>query len=312
MLDALTLDQLRMFVAVAEAGSFRLAAARLGRAQSAVSHSVANLEMELGTPLFDRSSHRPVLTAEGRALLEDSRSLLLRADLLRAKARGMGSGLEIELTIVADTLFPISMIGEALGLLHVAFPSVGVELLTGALGEPVDALLGGMAGLAITVGEDLRDPRLEFDALAPVSLAAVVGAGHALARRAREGRIGAGDLADFVQVVLVDPSARTQGMDFGVLSQRKWRVGSQVAKLELIRAGVGWGRLPDWLIADDLEEGRLVPLPAAALGKDGRTVSWSYLAHRLDKPLLPAAAFLRSALQEIAASEKTASSAVKD
>ncbi|RWC97527.1 MAG: LysR family transcriptional regulator [Mesorhizobium sp.] len=312
MLDALTLDQLRMFVAVAEAGSFRLAAARLGRAQSAVSHSVANLEMELGTPLFDRNSHRPVLTVEGRALLEDSRSLLLRADLLRAKARGMGSGLEIELTVMADTLFPVSIIGEALGRLHAAFPSVSVELRSGTLGQPAHALLGGTADIAITVGEDLRDSRLEFEALTPVSLTSVVGATHPLASRAKEARVSAVDLADFVQVVLVDPSGRTQGTDFGVLSQRRWRVGSQAEKLELIRAGVGWGRLPEWLIAGDFKEGRLVPLPAAALGKDGRTVNWSYIAHRLDKPLLPAAAFLRSALQEIAASEKTPSRVGKD
>ncbi|MCA1440429.1 LysR family transcriptional regulator [Ensifer sp. IC4062] len=299
MLDALTLDQLRMFVAVADAGSFRLAAARLGRAQSAVSHAVANLETELGTPLFDRSSRRPALTVEGRALLEDSRSLLLRADLLRAKARGMGSGVEIELAVIADTLFPVSSIGEALGRLHAAFPSVGVQLQIGTLGEPVDALLMGTADLAITVGEDLRDPRLEFDSLAPLALVAVVSSMHPLAQMAKAGRVSAGELAEHVQIVLVDPTVRSQGRDYGVLSQRKWRVGSQEAKHEMIRAGIGWGRLPDWLVRDDLEEGRLQRLPAAALGEGGRTVSWSYLARRLDKPLLPAAAFLRSSLHEI-------------
>lgn len=55
MLDALTLDQMRIFVAIAETGSFRAAAARLSRVQSALSHAVANLEAELGVSLFDRS-----------------------------------------------------------------------------------------------------------------------------------------------------------------------------------------------------------------------------------------------------------------
>ncbi|TIO49961.1 MAG: LysR family transcriptional regulator, partial [Mesorhizobium sp.] len=86
------------------------------------------------------------------------------------------------------------------------------------------------------------------------------------------------------------------GRDYGVLSQRKWRVGSQEAKLALIRAGIGWGRLPLWLIAQDLVEERLVQLSAAALGENGTTKSWIYLARRLDKPLLPAAMCLRSAL----------------
>ena len=56
MLDPLTLDQLRVFVAVVEEGSFRAAAKRLGRVQSAVSHAVAGLETELEVALFDRSA----------------------------------------------------------------------------------------------------------------------------------------------------------------------------------------------------------------------------------------------------------------
>jgi hypothetical protein len=67
MLDALTLDQMRTFVAVADAGRFRAAAIRLARVQSAVSHAISNLEDQLGVALFDRTGHRPILTAEGRA-----------------------------------------------------------------------------------------------------------------------------------------------------------------------------------------------------------------------------------------------------
>ena len=70
MLDALTLDQMRTFVAVAESGSFHTAAARLSRVQSAVSHAIGNLESHLRIALFDRSGYRPTLTPEGRALLK--------------------------------------------------------------------------------------------------------------------------------------------------------------------------------------------------------------------------------------------------
>lgn len=90
MLDALTLDQMRIFVAIAETGSFRAAAARLSRVQSALSHAVANLKAELGVSLFDRSGHRPVLTPAGRSLLSDARAILLKTDTMRARARGLG------------------------------------------------------------------------------------------------------------------------------------------------------------------------------------------------------------------------------
>jgi len=107
MLDAMTLDQIRTFVTVADSGSFRSGAARLLRVQSAVSHAIANLEAELELQLFDRSGYRPVLTPEGEALLAHARDILLRADAMRARARALGAGVELELALVVDTLFPI-------------------------------------------------------------------------------------------------------------------------------------------------------------------------------------------------------------
>src|SRR6478736_8176046 len=89
MLDSLSLDQMRMFLTVAEAGSFRAAAARLGRVQSAVSHAIAKLEDELGIALFDRSGHKPALTSEGQALLSNVR------DVLAAGRRDAGTGTRI-------------------------------------------------------------------------------------------------------------------------------------------------------------------------------------------------------------------------
>src|SRR6267142_2478242 len=66
MLDGLTLDQLRTFIAAAEEGSFSAAGRKLGRAQSVVSKTLANLEAQLGVKLFDRSARYPRLTDEGR------------------------------------------------------------------------------------------------------------------------------------------------------------------------------------------------------------------------------------------------------
>jgi DNA-binding transcriptional LysR family regulator len=72
MLDGVSLDQLRTFIAAADEGSFSAAGRRLHRAQSVVSQTLANLEGQLGVKLFDRSGHLPVLTDQGRALLVDA------------------------------------------------------------------------------------------------------------------------------------------------------------------------------------------------------------------------------------------------
>jgi len=67
MLDAMSMDQLRTFIAAAEEGSFSAAGRKLRRAQSVVSATLANLEQQVGFALFDRSGRYPVLTENGRA-----------------------------------------------------------------------------------------------------------------------------------------------------------------------------------------------------------------------------------------------------
>ena len=56
MIDPLTLDQMRVLVAVAETGSFSAAARKLGRVQSAISQAVQAMEQALQLTLFDRSA----------------------------------------------------------------------------------------------------------------------------------------------------------------------------------------------------------------------------------------------------------------
>ena len=69
MIDPLTLDHLRVLVAIAELGSFSAAARRLQRVQSAISQSVRSLEAALAIRIFDRARKYPVLTPAGAALV---------------------------------------------------------------------------------------------------------------------------------------------------------------------------------------------------------------------------------------------------
>lgn len=293
MLDAVTLDQLRAFVAVAESGSFRAAAQRLSRVQSAVSQAVANLEAEFGVCLFDRSGYRPVLTLPGQALLADARAILLKVDLMRARARGLCQGVELELALWVDTLFPLGLLAASLRELRGTYPSVGLRLAVAALGGPLAALLERRSTLAIMVGEDFRDPRVELEALAPIPIVTVATPDHSLAGQAS---LGSAELAEHLQIVLADATPLSAGRDFDVLSPGTWRVGDQGAKHALILAGIGWGRLPLWAVEADLAAGRLVRLAASGLGEQGERAPLAYLAHRTDEPLGPAARALHTAL----------------
>src|SRR3712207_2284264 len=107
-MDALSLDQFQVFAAVVDEGSFSAAARRLNRAQSAVTYAIQKLEEQSGAELFDRSAYRPALTEAGRALLPRVRRILEEVDAFRTQARGISGGLEPELSMVVDAMFPMS------------------------------------------------------------------------------------------------------------------------------------------------------------------------------------------------------------
>src|SRR5207302_7507971 len=92
-----SLDQLTVFLTVVETGSFAAAGRRLGRATSAISYNIANLERQIGVALFDRANtRRPILTEAGMALLSKARAISGGIDDFRASVKGLRSGLEAQ------------------------------------------------------------------------------------------------------------------------------------------------------------------------------------------------------------------------
>src|SRR4051812_8469461 len=112
VLDGVSLDQLRTFIAAADEGSFSAAGRKLLRAQSVVSEAVSTLEDQIGVALFDRSGRYPKLTPAGVVLLADARNVVTGVDLLKARAKGMAVGLEPELAVVVDVFYPIDAITQ--------------------------------------------------------------------------------------------------------------------------------------------------------------------------------------------------------
>lgn len=285
-----TLDQLRIFLAVAEDGSFNRAAKRLGRAISVISYGVANLEAQLGVTLFHREgSRRPTLTAEGAALLAEARAVADDVDGLVAKVRGLHQGLEAEISLVVDVMVPGGVIATILRDFQAAFPTVTLRLAIEALGA-VAALvedLGADLGIGGPVMADCAEIRRQT--IGAVQLVPVASPHHPLAR---PGGQPPGAARKHLQLVLTDRSRLTEGRDFSVLSPRTWRLGDLGAKHALLREGIGWGNMPRHAVAEDLANGTLVTLDLA----DAPAVDYTLTAIWLkDRPLGPAARWLLSA-----------------
>lgn len=259
MLDAFSIDQLRTFIAAAEEGSFSAAGRKLRRAQSVVSHTLANLENQVGVPLFDRSARYPQLTDHGKALLIEARAVVQRMDAFKAAARHLAEGLEPELAVAIDVMYPMDSLTEAVGGFRDAFGSMPLRLRVEALGAVVQPVLDGACRIGI-IGSLPLTPELGLEAerLLDVPMTTVVAPGHPLARR--RGRIAQKELGQHVQLVLTDRSTLTDGRDFSVLSPQTWRLADLGAKHAFLRAGFGWGHMPLALVRADIEAGNLVKI----------------------------------------------------
>ena len=129
-----TVEQLKVFLTVVEAGSFTAAAKRLGRAVSAVSYTIGNLEQHLGVSLFDREGSRtPRLTEAGSAVLSKARVVAVGIDDLRASVRALLKGLEAEVTLVVDVMLPNTRLIDAVQAFEATFPTVTLRLHVEAL-----------------------------------------------------------------------------------------------------------------------------------------------------------------------------------
>jgi DNA-binding transcriptional LysR family regulator len=282
-----SLDQLRVFLAAAEAGSFAEAARRLGRATSAISYQIETLETQLGVSLFDReATRRPRLSTSGQALLSEACAVSRGVDALRAKARGLLTGLEAEVSLVVDVMLPMWRLADAARAFQSAFPTVSLRLNVESLGAVCQRVLEGAAVIGVSGPLLARAPELAWTHVGETVLTPVAAPEHPLAR---SGVIAPGEARDHIQLVLSDRSPVTEGQDFGVLGLNTWRIADLSAKHALLLAGVGWGGMPRTMVEGDLQAGRLVAL---ALPDWPAHVYPFNLIHRIDTPPGPAARWL--------------------
>lgn len=262
MLDGLTMDQLRTFIAAADEGSFSAAGRKLRRAQSVVSHTLANLELQVGLALFDRSGRYPQLTEAGQALLEQAREAASSMDAFKAQARLLAEGLEPELAVAVDVMFPIATLTNAVQAFHRKFPTTPLRLYVEALGAVVQPLLDGQCRIAV-IGSLPDIPQgCAADYLTAIPSAIVAAPDHPLAKI--KGTVSRAAMSKHVQLVLSDRSSLTAGREFGVMSPLVWRLADLGAKHAFLRAGLGWGSMPLHMVEEDLANGSLVKLQLKA------------------------------------------------
>ncbi|MGB0749273.1 MAG: LysR family transcriptional regulator [Magnetospiraceae bacterium] len=254
------IEHLRVFLSVVDSGSLNAAARRLNKAPATVSYAVNTLESQLGVTLLDRDGHTVSPTETGSALIRDSRNLLADAARISAKAKSFASGIEPEIRIAVDDMFPTPPLERALRIVAEACPHVRVHIIRESLSDVWKAVSTGQAvlGLGMTVTNQFTRFGLDFRTVAPIAFVPVCGSSYLLAYEPTP--VSQRALAQARQIVVWSRGAADSSEEAGVHSNTTWRVSDLSEKRALIEQGFGWGYLPNHMVSAGLAQGRLVKL----------------------------------------------------
>lgn len=239
---AYTLDSLAAFVETCGSGSFSAAARRLGKSQSTISEAIANLEIDVGVALFDRSHRQPVLTEAGQALLAQAREVLAASERFGRTASQLSGGQEPRLTVAMSDTYQSEQLETILGKLDRRHPELEFECLVAEDADVIAAVQRGRAQLGLLAARESYPLDLEHATLPELSeMVLAVCREHPLAAL---GQVTAADLRATRELRIAPYVRDTRQMAPG----RYWSAPSYLMLLEMAAMGFGWTRLPRWLV----------------------------------------------------------------
>jgi len=292
-------DQLEVLDTIVRLGSFNAAAKALNRVQSAISYSIKTLESDLGIALFSREGYRPELTNAGRAIHRKSQTILTALDELKVMAERLCQGQEATIRLDLSPICPTERVTPILKTIANEFPQTQLRISTEIFGGEA-LVLNDEADMTLT-DQMQPHPNLEWHHTLTIPMVPVVSRKHALAlgNRAPD----EAEMAQHFQIVVRSQSSYTEARSFGVMhGNLTWRVNDFPTKRQLLLDGLGWGHMPQLMIAKDLDSGDLVPLELAFLSK---SIARLRLVRKRNKPHGPVASRLWNLLLEALPNQKT-------
>lgn len=274
----MTLDagDLRLVVAIAEAGTLTAAAATLYRSQSALSRQLAALERRLGTPLFERSGTGMRLTPASERMVEEAGVILDRLrDLEEYVARiGRGDAGRIRVTTQCHTGY--QWLPEVLPRFSEEYPEVDFRIVPEAAAAPIEALIEDRVDLALAY-DFAMDERVSRVPLFEDELVLLVPPSHPYADRAH---VDARDFADQHLLAYSDDPRdswfhQTVLRPSGVVPARLSGVRLTEGLVALVAGGAGVAVLTRWTAAREIAGGLV---RTVSIGRHGLRRTWSAVA----------------------------------
>ena len=255
----MTLDQILMLKAVVKEGGFGKAAKSLNISQPSVSNGVRKIEEEFGITLFSREEYRPKLSKEGLSFLNQAERVLEEFSSLEDMGRLLSQKHEPIISIAINDACPMPLVLELLREFFSHHNKTQLKLHFEGVRGSTEKLVAGEVDFGITP-VSANDLSLDSLSLGKYQLIPVCAPNFPGLRL--EKPLSEKDLRPFTQVIVRDTSTQQPELDFGVIKglRSSCTVNDNHTKREIILSGLGWGRLPNHMIEEDLKSGRLIDI----------------------------------------------------
>ncbi|WP_218696439.1 LysR family transcriptional regulator [Acinetobacter harbinensis] len=232
-------EQLIIFKTVIETGSFSAAARQLGKVPSAVSMSIANLEIDLNLLLFHRGGREPVATTQALTLYEKTEQLLIEINQWKQHAFALSEGLESSLNIVVVSELLHVQWADYISLLEQQFPELQINIFSAPQEDALKMLMNQTAQLALMFEREQLESREQFVELKREALVAVTAIDSPLAQCEQ---VSYEQILQSRQIAIASRD-RTLKPEL-LFSKKYWRTDNNHSACAMIMQGLGWGILP--------------------------------------------------------------------
>lgn len=255
----MTYEQLVVMNAIVLEGTFRAAAERLHKSQSAISHMIKKLENEIDVVLFSRKTYRPTLTPAGEVFHRQATRVIQQMQELDNLALSLSADQEAQVFLSVTATYPIHPFLKIIGDITLEYPMTHVRLSRESMGGPLESLMRGNANIIISALDNIPIDQVEAIPFAQVTIVPVA---HVDYEPAKSGHLKTiSEMQSYTQVVVSDSGSGAFEQSRDLLpGGLRWTVSDFAAKKEILLAQMGWGGMPKHLIEEELKQGTLVEL----------------------------------------------------
>ncbi|SUW62775.1 Cyn operon transcriptional activator [Buttiauxella agrestis] len=250
-----SLRQLKVFVAVAHAGSFSRAGEQIGLSQSAVSHSVKELESEIGVKLLDRTTREVVLTQAGQQLAARLERLLEELTSTLLDTRSVGHQLSGTVRVAASQTISAHLMPQSIAAAALEFPAIRFVLHDRPQQWVLQSIYQGEVDFGMVI-DPIQASDLDCEAVLSEPFLLLCRNDHPLAAQEQvpwQALQGANlVLQDYASGSrpLIDDALLRQGIETNIVQQ----IGHPATLFPMVEAGIGISVLP--ALALPLPQGR--------------------------------------------------------